>query len=125
MRFAFRWREGSMETPAALVKALEDILHDALTARVCGREPYEGTFESLLVASCEGGLESFRVFRSREDVRTELEAAIPAGDWLADPWWPIVQENLRCIGHRWWAEAEAAALGAAARPGCRRAPARI
>ena len=125
MRFAFRRREGSMETSAALAKALGDILHDALTARECGREAYEGTFESMLVAFREGGLEAFRVLRSREDVRNELESAMPAGDGLAHLWWPIVQENLRWIGQRWWAEAEATALGAAARPGCRRAPARI
>jgi hypothetical protein len=125
VRFAFRWREGRMETPAALVKALEDILHDALSARDFGREAYVGTFESLLVAHDGGGLEVFRVFRSRGAVRSELETAIPAGEWLAAPWWPVVQQNLHAIGQQWWAEAEAAALRRAVRPGCRRAPARI
>lgn len=114
-----------MDDPSALSCGLEDLLSDALNARDHGRDAYEGVFEPLLMSDREGGLEAFRVFRSRADMQAALEAAMPAGEWLASAWWPVVQGNLRTIGQQWWTQAEASVLGAVASPGCGRGVARI
>lgn len=114
-----------MDAPGPLSAALEDLLHDALNARDHGPDAYEAVFEPLLMSDREGGLEAFWVFRSRAETQAALEAAMPAGEWLASAWWPVVQANLRTIGQQWWAQAEASVLGAVASPGSGRRAARI